>query len=444
MHISVDLHSHSGASGGVGEIRLDRVAETMRRKGIRVFGTGDCLHEGWLATLEAALVGAEPGLFRLREGDAAARFLLQTEIILTAPVAGGGRKKVHCIFLFPSLGAARTVAGLLDGWSVKRSIGRPFLICADAGQVAERLSAIAAVDGGIEIIPAHVMTPDGIYGSNNPVTTLAEFFGEFARSIRVVETGLSADPLVLALIPELDTRALMSNSDGHCEALNRVGREYTTLDAADLSYDGLIAALRGRRIVSTAEFTPAEGRYFLTGHRPGKNGHGADEFCYYSPDCVPEGNQCPICGKTLTVGVLQRALELSRLQGGNRTVETARPAQAYRTLVPLIEVAAAGLSVRSIASRKVLSAYERLVADVGGEVGFWELPAAEAVARCERLDLPGIARAVGQIHAGDYAFAPLGYDGEYGELQLGMRVGWFGHAVVSGAGRERQGVLLSG
>ena len=44
MHLSVDLHSHSGHAGGVGNIRLEDIARAMRKKGIDVFGTGDCLH----------------------------------------------------------------------------------------------------------------------------------------------------------------------------------------------------------------------------------------------------------------------------------------------------------------------------------------------------------------------------------------------------------------
>ncbi len=43
MKLVVDLHSHSGYAGGVGQIELTTVSRTMKLKGIDVFGTGDCI-----------------------------------------------------------------------------------------------------------------------------------------------------------------------------------------------------------------------------------------------------------------------------------------------------------------------------------------------------------------------------------------------------------------
>lgn len=441
MDISVDLHSHSGASGGVGVIRLDKVVATMRLKGIAVFGTGDCLHDGWMTFLEHNLVPAEQGLFRLPDDDSGARFLLQTEIILTAPVSSGGRKNVHLVFLFPSFACAKAVASHLDTWGVKRTIGRPFLTCEDAADVAEKILTILDQDPGIEAIPAHVMTPQGIFGSNNPIDKIADFFGEASSRIGVVETGLSADPQILALIPELDSRTLISNSDCHSEALNRIGREYTTIRVSNLSYDNIIAALRNGDVMSTAEFTPAEGRYFLTGHRGGKNGHAANEYCYFSPDCLPTDNRCPICGKPLTIGVLQRALELSAIQGANRTLDTITPNQAFRQMIPLVEVIAAAFGVKSVSSKKILTKYTRIVEATGSEVAFWNLTAEDAVRVCERLNEPEMAHAVHCIVTGNYAFDPLGYDGEYGVLTLDNQAAWFGQRVVV-SDRDTQTRLL--
>ncbi|MFW5857747.1 MAG: endonuclease Q family protein [Planctomycetota bacterium] len=432
MRVSVDLHSHSGASGGVGDISLEVVAATMARKGIDVFGCGDAFHDGWLAHLDQALVPAEEGLYRLAEGDGQARFLIQSEIILTGPV-GSGRKGVHTVVLLPDLAAARAAARLLDRWAVKRGIGRPFVPCDDRDQVAARCHALADVAPGVELIPAHVLTPQGIYGSDRPVDRLADFFGDAAGLIRAVETGLSADPLVLALIPELDGRTLLSNSDCHSGALHRVGREYTVLDAAALDYPSILTAIRERRIVQTAEFTPEEGRYFLTGHRAGKRGHKDGQYCFFSPDTVPAGDVCPVCGKRLTVGVLQRALYLSGAQGEPRTLDRVRPRQPFVRMIPLVEVIAAGLGIRNPASKKVVATYDTLVRLAGGETAFWAMTDSNAEAVLANLDQPPVAEAVRQVRAGDYAFQPLGYDGVYGTLDLGERNGWFGHATVVGA-----------
>jgi PHP family Zn ribbon phosphoesterase len=434
MDLTVDLHSHSGASGGVGDVSLATVAETMAKKGIGVFGTGDALHDGWLAHLESALAPAEPGLYRLEGIASGARFLIQTEIIVTCPVEGGGRKTVHVVILLPGLAAARDAAARCEAWGVKRNIGRPFLACGGPDEVAERLEAIAGIDDAVEIIPAHVLTPQGIYGSNRPVDSMEAIFGPFTPRIRAVETGLSADPQVLALIPELDARTLLSASDCHSGALNRVGREFTTLRVDALSYPAIIGAIRNREVSLTAEFTPAEGRYFLTGHRAGRRGHEGGRFCYYSPDRTPPDGMCPICGKPLTVGVLDRALTLSRNQGESRTLAEAEPSQRFLHLVPLVEVLAAGIGVKSAASKKVRALYDRLLEEVGTETAFWALEDAEAMRVMERIGHPGAAAAVTQVRAGAFTFEPLGYDGEYGALVLGRSGAWFGHAVSGPAG----------
>ena len=40
MKLAVDLHSHSGYAGGVGQIELTAVSRTMKLKGIDIFGLG--------------------------------------------------------------------------------------------------------------------------------------------------------------------------------------------------------------------------------------------------------------------------------------------------------------------------------------------------------------------------------------------------------------------
>ncbi len=433
MDLIVDLHSHSGHSGGVGNVSLVDLAVAMRRKGIDVYGTGDCLQPAWLDSLRGQLTEKEPGLFALN-GQAETddvRFLLQTEIVIFADAPGGGRKCVHLVLLLPSFVAAERVAKQLAAWEVKLNMGRPILKCRDAADVGEKVLALRRLDEGLEPIPAHVLTPQGVFGSERPVDRLADFFGEAAASLQVFETGLSADPEVLALIPELDGKTLLSCSDGHCAALNRLGREFTNLQVERRDYAAIIRALRAGQVNYTAEFNPAEGRYFLTGHRAGRQGHGPDQFCYYSPDRCPADGLCPICGQELTIGVLQRALELSRRQGDPRQLGQVRPRQASRHLVPLIEVLAAGLGIKSLNSKKLLPIYEKVINLTGSETALWELTPSEQ----EKLLLPAIPEgAFGAILAimnGNFTFSPLGFDGEYGGLVLREKNSWFGHAVIN-------------
>lgn len=435
MRYVVDLHSHSGYAGGVGNISLEGVADTMGKKGINAFGAGDCLQPAWRAALEKRLVEKEPGLFALREAEsahAAARFVLQTEIIITSPVPSGGRKGTHVVLTFPGFPAVDAAIGLLRRWEVKIDMGRPFVKCADAGDVAEKFYALTAVDPSIMIIPAHVLTPQGIYGSDHPVDSLADVFGEFAADITTVETGLSSDPELLAVLPELDGKTLISNSDCHSGALNRVGREFTVLDVDSPSYAEIVASIRGGGINYTAEFNPAEGRYFLTGHKAGLERHGA-AYCYFSPDKTPPDGICPICGKRLTIGVLERALYLSKVQSkdgkGREPGKVAAKQKAVR-LAPLVEVLAAGMGVRSVSSRKILPLFDQIIRRVGTESELWELSPGEIENDFAAVLPQKVLDAVLAVRSGNFSFQP-GFDGTYGELRLGEDIGWFGHEKVS-------------
>lgn len=434
MRYVVDLHSHSGYAGGVGDISLETVAATMAKKGINVFGVGDCLQPAWRERLQTLLSEKEPGLFALDGCDEslrAARFALQTEVIFTSPVDSGGRKGTHVVLLFPEFSAVDAAIGLLRRWDVKLDMGRPFIKCESADDVAEKCQAFHDINPSVMVIPAHVMTPQGIYGSDHPVDSLREVFGDFADKISTVETGLSADPLLLALLPELDGRTFISNSDCHSGALNRVGREFTALEIDTPSYDAIVSALRGRRVLYSAEFNPAEGRYFLTGHRAGLERHG-NAYCYYSPGQAPADGLCPICGKRLTVGVLDRILYLSEKQssdGKGRALEAASPAQAMKTLVPLVEVVAAGLGVKSVTSRKTVACYDAIVGHVGAEADLWDLDVKTLPQELKGIAPDRVVQAIMQVAAGDFSFQP-GFDGQYGGLRLGEKIGWFGHSHI--------------
>lgn len=434
MRYVVDLHSHSGYAGGVGNISLEDVAMTMAKKGINAFGVGDCLQPAWRESLQRRLDEKERGLFSLKGGRdavAAARFVLQTEVIITSPVDSGGRKGTHVVLLFPSFSAVDDAIGLLRRWEVKLDIGRPFIKCGDVDDVAEKCAAFRNIDDSVMVIPAHIMTPQGVFGSDHPVDSLREVFGEFASRISTVETGLSADPLMLATLPELDGMTLVSNSDCHSGALNRVGREFTALDIAAPSYQEIVQAIRDKRIAYTAEFNPAEGRYFLTGHKAGLQGHGAD-YCYFSPDRTPADGKCPICGKPLTIGVLERALFLARRQAGSkkpRGLDNARARQPAKRLVPLVEVLAAGLGVKSVSSRKVTGLFEKIIEKIGTEAALWELPADDVSHALRGIAPEAVLSTVLLVHEGDFSFQP-GYDGEYGRLVLGRQIEWFNQSAV--------------
>ena len=100
MKIAIDLHSHSGYAGGVGQIELSDVSRTMNLKGIHVFGTGDSLLPDRTEDLKNLLNETAEGLFSLPNDEN--KFLLQTEVIFSTKLDGYKNKTIaHHVILFP-------------------------------------------------------------------------------------------------------------------------------------------------------------------------------------------------------------------------------------------------------------------------------------------------------------------------------------------------------
>ncbi len=444
--IVCDLHCHSSYAGGTGSLDLRTAVDNMPKKGVRVVGTGDCLYPPWLKILKDQLVDKdEDGVFELKnatEKEAQTKFVLQTEIAITAPI-GVNRKIVHCIFLWPDHHSIEEAITLIEKFGVKNSMGRPFLTNNSIEEVGERINKILDIDPLIEFIPAHILVPLGIYGPKPPIVYFSDFFGEAAERIHAFETGLSADPTVTSLIPELDDLTLISNSDAHSAALNRLGRELTSLDLNKITYKEIIDALRNNRVCYTAEFHPSEGRYFLTGHRGGVRNHKQDEYCVYSPDMVPKNKICPICDLTLEPGVLQRAMELSEAQGSDREYGKlyGKKRNFYR-MVPLAEIIANGIGIKNPNAKSVRQLYEVIVAAIGTECKLWttKLSALEQI--LTGLVDEKIAEAIIEVRKGNFCFSPPGFDGSYGALTIGQTSSYHGIKIVKGKEKQSQQFTL--
>ncbi|MBD3229067.1 MAG: hypothetical protein GF329_12840 [Candidatus Lokiarchaeota archaeon] len=418
------MHYHSGHSGGVGKIKLSDFLKTGPLKGIDIIGTGDCLHTDWLRTLKSQLIEVSDGIFALEDYENGTKFILQTELIFTCAL-DSGRKSVHIVFLFPSYEAIDGILQLFDKWDVKNTIGRPFIVCDDPKEVGERILKIFDIEEYIEVVPAHVMTPNGVYGSNNPINHLKDFFGEAADRLQIFETGLSADPLILSLIRELDDKTLISNSDSHSTRLYRLGREFTSIEVKDLNYESIIKSLRENNVVFTAEFNPTEGKYFLTGHRAGKKDHNTS-FCSYSPKYTPKNGKCPICGKDLTVGVLERAMQLSKVQGDMREYGFLSPGRKdFIHMVPLIEIIANNLGIVTLSAKTVKKEYLKIVREVGNECELWFKDKKEIENKLNGVVEKDLIDDINQVKDGNFCFEPVGFDGSYGELKIGKNIDFF-------------------
>ncbi|OLS20085.1 MAG: hypothetical protein HeimC2_38860 [Candidatus Heimdallarchaeota archaeon LC_2] len=446
MEVHADLHAHSIFAGGAGGVsKDDSKAHTKMTKrfhesstfsplkGVNLLGTGDCQFGPWRKFLETELEEIASGIFKYKNNIInpltknleleEPKYLLQTEVIFTGPTPNSKKKKkAHVIIFFPDFTRIKEYNDLLDQFKVSHEkMARPFIVNDSIEEIETKVHKILDLDPLIELIPAHIMTPEGVYGSNQRINFLSEFFGSADTRINAIETGLSADPWILGLIPELDNRTLISNADAHSAALNRVGREFTTLDVNKFDYSNIINSIRKNKVISTTEFHPAEGRYFLTGHRSERKKPGVHEknqYCYFSPKHVPKNDLCPICKKELTVGVLQRAYEISSVQMEGRARKLGEgPKRNYVTMIPLIEIVCKSLGIKTLTSKTAIKAYLSIIEEIGPEANLWTKNI-----KLDKFNInKKIMENISKIKAGLFSFSPLGFDGTYGDLVIGKK-----------------------
>jgi PHP family Zn ribbon phosphoesterase len=442
LEVAVDLHAHSVFAGGTQALSITpekkadnqkkaishllKTNQTMPLKGIDVIGTGDCQFTLWTEILKEVLIEDMDGVFQLQD-KRKTYFILQTEMIFTAKI-GRYSKETHVIFLFPNFSSVEEFRTLLDRWGVKhQKMARPFITCQSSSQVAQRLHSILDLDPWVEAIPSHIMTPQGVFGTgkgNIRINHLKDFFGSATSRMRIFETGLSADPEFLSLIPELDDKVLISNSDAHSSALHRMGREYTVLSTAKADYQSIIKALRNDHVLYTAEFPPEEGRFFLTGHRAGRKRpglHGESDYCYFSPQNVPSHDICPICNKPLTIGVFQRCVEISKAQGGKRELGGTASNKKFIRMVPLIEILSHVLEIRTKTAKSLNTKYRQITDIIGPERVLWQMASEELEIQLNDHIENHILKAILKVKAGDFTFKPYGFDGVYGTLVIGQK-----------------------
>ena len=413
-----DLHIHSRFSRATSKKLSPRyLAAWSRIKGLDVLGTGDFTHPEWLNELEEQLVqDSATGLFRLKDDrrldhevpefagtpfSGRALFMLQGEIS-SIYKRGGKVRKVHNLVFMPTIEAARTFSNKLAEVGNITSDGRPIL-----GLDSRNLLEMVLETHPLAfLVPAHIWTPwFSLFGSKSGFDTIEECFGDLSSEIFALETGLSSDPEMNWLWSHLDRFRLISNSDAHSG--DNLGRE-CNLFSGEMSYEGIYRSLRGEalghKFLGTLEFFPEEGKYHLDGHR--KCGVVMEPGETRSRD-----GKCPVCGKPLTVGVLNRVLELA-----DRQVPKQPASQpGFASLVPLPELIGEILDVGP-KTKKAMGMFSRAIRLLGPELTILRDVPEEDIRKVNPLLAEGVMR----IRRGEVLRQP-GYDGEYGVVRVFSR-----------------------
>lgn len=399
-----DLHIHSRYSRATSKDCTPEYLDMWaRKKGIDIIGTGDFTHPAWRQELAEKLEPAEDGLYVLKEeyrldgpSFCRPRFVVTGEI--SSIYKSGDRvRKVHSLLILPGLEAAEALARRLELIGNIHSDGRPILgiSCRDLLEIMLETSP-----EGI-YVPAHIWTPHfSLFGAFSGFDTIEECFGDLTPHIHALETGLSSDPPMNWRVSALDRFCLISNSDAHSPG--KLGREANLFDI-ELSYEGLSNAIqKGEGLAGTIEFFPEEGKYHFDGHRKCGLRISPSETKKY-------GNKCPICGKKITIGVLNRVEQLADRQEGF-ILPTARP---FESMVPLLEVIGASSGI-SPAGKKAAKQYEHMTSSLGPEFSILrQIPLEDIRKEAGVLIAEGISR----LRKGQVQRTP-GFDGEYGKINL--------------------------
>ncbi|MBN1500571.1 MAG: hypothetical protein JW982_10460 [Spirochaetes bacterium] len=403
MKLTVDLHSHSPYAGGSGKTDFSRLRTVMIKKGISVYGSGDILLRKWEQEVDAAFqFDTKRQMWTIPGG----LFLMpQAEIIITLPYLhdNSRRKLFHLVILFSTREDIITARTIMEKNSSKLTVGRPFATF-DSSEAFQDFIMELSQQTKCALIPAHIMTPEGILGGKNPVNSIYEIFGDSAAHLTAVESGLSADPEMLSVISSDSNLPVVSFSDAHSASYNKLGREFTTLNCTEISSESVINSIRKKDIFLTAEFPPFEGRYYLTGHRGDRPGHDGIEFAVPADqDEFP--SECPVCSRKLTPGVKER---LSVLNKGQKS-----PSQNFVYQIPLIEIISQ-LRKTGVQSKKAEKEYLEILSHVGNESEIWTEDTDSFLSGKINQD---ILDAVGKIKSKNFSIK-YGFDGQYGAIIL--------------------------
>ncbi len=396
MKFIADFHIHSRYSRATSSsINIPTLSHWSKLKGVNLLGSGDFTHHLWLEELKRYLKPAVGRGLYVYDG---VHFVLSGEIssIFTQK---GKVYKVHNLVLAPSFEVVQEINKALSSLGNLASDGRPILGI-NCYSLAELLFNIS---DDIMLIPAHIWTPwFSLFGSNSGFDNIEDAFGKYTSKITALETGLSSDPLMNWRLSALDKFSLVSNSDAHSPS--KIAREANVFDC-DLDYFEIKNVLQNKdkqKFLYTIEFFPEEGKYHYDGHRN----------CNISlhPSKTKEyRNLCPVCGRGLTLGVLNRVNHLADRQEGFIPNDSV----GFKSLVPLEEIIA---SVKSISktSKQVEREYLDILSRFPDELSVLsEIPFADLK---KHMSL-SIAEGIMKVRDKQLSLIP-GFDGEYGKIEI--------------------------
>jgi uncharacterized protein (TIGR00375 family) len=407
---------------------LPTMARIGKIKGLDILSASDWTHPLWFKEIQAQLVEAEEGVYKLKNQSSKIKtttqnpkidkeiyFILSTEISSIYKDKDKLRR-IHNLVFTPDLKTAeRITKALMARGANLMADGRPIIGLSSHNL----LELILSIDERAFLIPCHVWTPHfGLYGSASGYDSIEESFEELSKYIYGIETGLSSDPEMNWQMQELKNRSILSFSDAHSPL--KMGREATVLDLAEPTFANLKEAImrksKENRIVYSVEFYPEEGKYHYSGHRNCNIVLGPEEI-------GKDGQICPVCNRRLTEGVMYRvqtlagtyektAVEKENNYGLKWFTDKKKNHPPYVKLVPLLEIVAEALG-STVASQKVKDLFYTACRELGSELDILlKTPLSDIKALNTRL-----GEGIEKVRKGTISINP-GYDNVYGTVKI--------------------------
>jgi len=409
MHFISDLHIHSRYSRATSKnLDLESLYQWAQIKGINVVGTGDFTHPEWFKELQNKLEPDGSGFFRLKNppknpglpglitNETDVRFCLSSEISSIYKFGERVRKN-HNLVYAPDFDTVKRINARLAEIGNLASDGRPILGLPSH----DLLEIVLETSDDAHLIPAHVWTPwFSTLGSKAGYDSIEECFRDLSQHIFALETGLSSDPEMNWKVSSLDKYTLVSNSDAHSP--QKLGREANLFDT-ERSYFAMFEAIKTKKgFKGTYEFFPEEGKYHMDGHRK-------CNVCMEPRESISHNEICPVCGKPLTIGVLNRVEKLA----DRELPEKPAGAPGFEYIIPLPEIIAE-FTGTGPASKGVQQNFIKTISRFGNEFDLLQtIPFDEIKSKGGEL----LAEAIRRLRSREVN-PKAGYDGEYGTISI--------------------------